>query len=75
VCDPCRVVMRFVGGGRFPGALPPARLPAPFQDAPEFGHLRAEGQEEQNGTQMVTGFKCRSLTLVERSVESREKLS
>jgi hypothetical protein len=41
VCDPCRVVMWFVGGGRFP------RLPAPFQGALEFGHLRAEGQEEQ----------------------------
>ena len=33
VCDPFRVVMWFVGGGRFPGALPPATLPAPFQGA------------------------------------------
>ncbi len=33
MCDPFRVVMWFVGGGRFPGPLPPATLPAPFQGA------------------------------------------
>jgi len=35
--------MWFVRGGRFPSALPPATLPAPFQGALELGHLRAEG--------------------------------
>jgi hypothetical protein len=38
VCDPFRIVWWFVGGGRFPGALPPATLPAPFQ-----GAMTAEG--------------------------------
>jgi hypothetical protein len=33
VCHPFSVVMWFVGGGCFPGPLPPATLPAPFQGA------------------------------------------
>jgi hypothetical protein len=43
VCDPFRVVMWFVGGGRFPGALPPASLPAPLSGRLDFAHLRTEG--------------------------------
>jgi hypothetical protein len=45
VCDPFRVVMWFGGGGRFPGALPPATLPVPFQGAWGGGHrLSAHGE-------------------------------
>jgi hypothetical protein len=43
VCDPFRVVMWFVGGGRFPGALPPARLLAPFQGASRSTSRTSEG--------------------------------
>jgi hypothetical protein len=31
MCDPFRVVMWLMGGGRFPGALPPAGYQRPFR--------------------------------------------
>jgi hypothetical protein len=44
MCDPFRVVMWFVGGGRFPGALPPARLPVPFQGASRSTSRTSQGR-------------------------------
>jgi hypothetical protein len=46
-CDPFRVVMRSRVGPHFPGALPPATLSAPFQDAQRL-------RPEMEGTCLLT---------------------